>query len=226
MSPDTIRIARFAAPVTVLGPGVRVAVWVQGCTIGCHGCASVDTWSSDAGTSADIEVLAADLARTAAEVGATGLTVTGGEPFQQPDEVTRLIDATRRRWDRGAEMDALVFTGYAAAAARRRAPRLWAVADAVIAGPYRRDRPSPHPVLGSANQTIETNTALGATRMARVAPARPAIQVAVDDGAVSLIGLPDPGDLDRLRAKLAARGIRLPEVSWDAESPDGGRARP
>lgn len=217
---ETLRISRVAAPVTVLGPGVRVALWVQGCTIGCRGCASVDTWSTDGGSNAEIGTLAAELARIAAEVGATGLTVTGGEPFQQPDETAQLIEAARATWPVGEAMDALVFTGYAAAAARRRAPGLWAVADTVIAGPYRRDRPSPHPLLGSANQTIETNTALGEARMATVARARPSLQLAVVEGAVSLVGLPDPGDLDRLRDKLATRGIHLPTVSWDAATPD------
>ncbi|MCA1696856.1 MAG: radical SAM protein, partial [Actinobacteria bacterium] len=37
-------------PVTTLGYGTRAGVWVQGCTIGCHGCASRDTWAVTEGT--------------------------------------------------------------------------------------------------------------------------------------------------------------------------------
>jgi hypothetical protein len=40
------------------------------------------------------------------------------------------------------------------------------------------------------------------------------MQVAVQDGAVSLVGLPDPGDLARLRAELERQGVRFRAVSW------------
>lgn len=211
----TIRVNRLAAPVTVLGPGTRVAVWVQGCTIRCAGCASVDTWDATAGATWEVDALADTILAEAASVDATGLTITGGEPFQQPDAVAALISRLRAGWPLTSQPDVLVFTGYAAAAARRRAPALWDSADVIIAGPYRRDRPSDNPLLGSANQTIVTPTALGRERLATIAPGRPRLQVSADDGALSLIGLPDPGDLARLRALLAARGIDLGGVSWD-----------
>ncbi len=35
-------------PVTVLGPGRRIGIWLQGCSIGCAGCISQDTWEADA----------------------------------------------------------------------------------------------------------------------------------------------------------------------------------
>lgn len=210
-----LRVSRLAAPITVLGPGARVALWVQGCTIGCVGCASVDTWDAEGGASWSVDELAGEIVDAAGAAGATGLTVTGGEPFQQPDAVAELIRLVRRRW-RTVAPDVLVFTGYAAAAARRRSPALWDAADIVVAGPYRRDRPSDHPLLGSANQTVEVVTELGAERMSDVPSiGRPRLQVSAADGALALTGLPDPGDLDRLRAALAARGITLGGVSWD-----------
>ena len=43
---DDVAIAlnRLHWPVTVLGPGRRVGIWMQGCSIGCRGCVSRDTW--------------------------------------------------------------------------------------------------------------------------------------------------------------------------------------
>lgn len=211
----TIRVNRLVAPVTVLGPGTRVAIWVQGCTIGCAGCASVDTWDMTAGATWEIDSFADRIVAEATAVDATGLTITGGEPFQQPEAVAALVGRVRERWSSTRALDVLVFTGYAAAAARRRGPMLWGLADIIVAGPYRRDRPSDHPLLGSANQTIEVSTVLGLERLGSIGPGRPRLQVSAADGMLSLIGLPDPGDLGRLRAALAARGIDFGAVSWD-----------
>lgn len=215
---ETLRVNRLAGPITVLGPGTRVALWVQGCTIGCAGCASVDTWDAAGGAPWLLDPLADEVVRLAAATDAAGVTVTGGEPFQQPDLVAGLISRVRERWAGSIAPDVLVFTGYASSAARRRSPMLWNAADIVIAGPYRRDRPSDHPLLGSANQTIETLTELGRQRLAEMAVGRPRLQLSADDGELSLVGMPDPGDLDRLRAALAARGIHLGDVSWDERS--------
>ena len=44
-------------PVTTLGPGVRAGIWTQGCTIGCRGCASRDTWEPDPSRLIDVEQL-------------------------------------------------------------------------------------------------------------------------------------------------------------------------
>lgn len=210
---DALQLNRILWPVTTLGPGVRVGLWVQGCTIGCRGCASTDTWADDGGTSVAVTDVADQVTAAALASGATGLTVTGGEPFQQADAVAALIDSVRSRWPGGEPMDALVFTGYTAPAARRISPALWRVADIMVAGPYRRDRPSGHPLIASSNQTVEVLTALGGERQETLSVGR-RMQVAVEGDVVSLVGLPQPGDLDRLRIALEGRGIRLGSVSW------------
>src|SRR3546814_9784731 len=44
-----IAVSRLHFPVTALGPGRRIGLWLQGCSIRCPGCISVDTWAHDAG---------------------------------------------------------------------------------------------------------------------------------------------------------------------------------
>ncbi len=76
-----VALSRVHYPVTTLGPGRRLAVWFQGCSIRCPGCVSMDTWAP--GRRRD--------GRAVLEPGrppsrnADGLTVTGGEPFDQPE---------------------------------------------------------------------------------------------------------------------------------------------
>jgi anaerobic ribonucleoside-triphosphate reductase activating protein len=208
-----IRINRIISPVTTLGPGVRVGLWVQGCTIGCAGCASTDTWTSDGGTWLSVDAVTEQVKSAALAAGATGISITGGEPFQQADVVAELIGSVRARWHNPEPMDTVVFTGYAAGAARRISPALWQAADLIVAGPYRRDRPCAHPLLSSGNQTLEVLSPLGSQRLEAMRSGR-RMQVAVQDGAVSLVGLPDPGDLARLRAELERQGVRFRAVSW------------
>ena len=35
-------------PVSVLGHGKRIGIWLQGCSIRCHSCCSLDTWEFEA----------------------------------------------------------------------------------------------------------------------------------------------------------------------------------
>ena len=39
-----ISLSRVHFPVTTLGPGQRLGLWFQGCSIRCAGCISADTW--------------------------------------------------------------------------------------------------------------------------------------------------------------------------------------
>jgi anaerobic ribonucleoside-triphosphate reductase activating protein len=42
---DRIGLNRVHFPVTALGPGRRIGIWLQGCLIRCPGCMSLDTWA-------------------------------------------------------------------------------------------------------------------------------------------------------------------------------------
>ncbi|WP_461325238.1 4Fe-4S cluster-binding domain-containing protein [Bradyrhizobium diazoefficiens] len=44
-----ISVSRIHFPVTTLGPGRRLGIWFQGCSIRCPGCISMDTWMEGAG---------------------------------------------------------------------------------------------------------------------------------------------------------------------------------
>lgn len=215
-----LQVNRVAHPVTVLGPGRRLGLWVQGCRLHCPGCGSIDTWDPHGGLPVDTVTFATDLADLVTEHQLTGLTITGGEPTEQADAladvVTRLHGALHARPSSGdrPEFDVLVFSGLATRAAARRAPALWAVADAAVCGPYRPDRPSADPLIASANQELVKLTPLGRSRYADLGAGGPSLQAHVGDGEITLVGLPKPGDLTRLEAALRARGVSMEGRSW------------
>lgn len=212
-----LQLSRVAHPVTVLGPGRRLGLWVQGCSIHCAGCASIDTWDPAGGHRADTEPLAAEIADLIVEARLSGLTITGGEPTEQSDALADLVVRVQRSLDeRGVRpVDVLVFTGRTARAAAQSAPALWGVADAAVCGPYRADRPSDEPLTSSSNQRLVTLTPLGRSRFPSEAPlAGRGLQTHVADGEITLIGLPNPGDLPRLEEALRRRGITMEGRSW------------
>jgi anaerobic ribonucleoside-triphosphate reductase activating protein len=204
-------LSRVHYPVTSLGYGVRAGVWFQGCSIGCIGCISRDTWP-EAALDQQVpiqEVL--DWLNRLPEVD--GLTVSGGEPFEQPNALLALVEGFRGLGGRD-DRDILVYSGRTAPWLQRHHQDLWTRPDAVIAGPYRIGRPAAW-LRGSDNQTIHTHTPLGSRRYAPPERHREnEIQVAIADGEVWMIGIPDPGDLERITDGMHRRGILLSETSW------------
>ena len=215
-----VAINRLHWPVTVLGPGHRVGIWFQGCTIECPGCVSRDTWPAPGGddyTSVDDLVARIDSFVTdGPDAGVDGVTVTGGEPFEQAEALEDLLRALREwlDWRGTASADLLVYTGYDEETARRLGAGAFALADAVIAGPFRVAEPGAR-WWGSGNQRlIARNGSIAERYQTALATAPAEVQVAVEDGQVFIIGIPPRRTLAEVESRLAGSGIRLGGVSW------------
>ena len=228
MSAPTLRISRSHFPVTVLGPGKRLGVWVQGCPLACRGCMSRDTWAADGGVEIGVGELAGRW-REAIENGATGLTVSGGEPLAQPGPLLAFLQAADRvRTGFPGEYDILVFTGFELDEldeAQRRAVRY---ADVLVTGRYEAGQPTDLVWRGSANQRMLLRTELGRRRFAAHEEERatdPALQMRVDESGVWIIGVPRPGELARLDRGLRDAGLVADRVSWRPAAGSGRAER-
>jgi anaerobic ribonucleoside-triphosphate reductase activating protein len=210
-----ISVSRIHYPVTALGPGKRLGVWFQGCSLACPGCMSRDTWDPTGGTGMTVGELAGVWEQAIAD-GADGLTVSGGEPFDQPSELAAfLAEAAARRG--AADLDLLVYTGYEFADAVTRAPAAPELADALITGRYDVTRPTRLIWRGSGNQVLHLLTPLAQRRYAAYTdytPDHPPIQVAADDERIWLIGVPPPGTLRQFERGLRQREITLEGPTW------------
>ena len=96
---------RILFPVTALGPGNRVAIWVAGCDRKCKGCANPELWIRHPEQIISPEKVAEYINRIA-ERGVDGITLTGGEPFNQAKELLQLIDML------DSDLEILFFSGY------------------------------------------------------------------------------------------------------------------
>lgn len=72
--------------VGVDGPGTRFVVFLAGCPLRCRFCHSPDTWYRRSGTHRTVPELMAEVAKyhRFVTVAGGGVTVSGGEPLQQP----------------------------------------------------------------------------------------------------------------------------------------------
>ena len=78
----------------VNGPGERAVVWFQGCDLRCRGCFNPASHPFDRNRDKLVEDVAE---RVLACQGIEGLTLSGGEPFQQARDLLRLCEYIKLR---------------------------------------------------------------------------------------------------------------------------------
>lgn len=132
------------------GPGQRAVVWTQGCTLGCPGCFNPETHDFISGEGKPVEDIARDLINLA--YGIEGITISGGEPFQQAHALADLLDIIRR----SSSLSIIVFTGYTLDELRGipGAPAALSSIDVLIAGRFEVKNRLAAGLVGSANKTL------------------------------------------------------------------------
>jgi anaerobic ribonucleoside-triphosphate reductase activating protein len=149
-----LEVAARVACTEAEGPRRRFALWVQGCSLACPGCCNPEFFAKGAGETIAVDALARELARARDAHALEGLTVLGGEPFEQPAAVAALCRAAR-----ALGLGVLVFTGFTLAELRGRpdAAELLAAVDTLVDGRFdarRREPADGRRWIGSTNQQI------------------------------------------------------------------------
>ena len=177
----TVRLHAFESATLANGPGRRAVVWFQGCSLRCPGCFNPATHDPLGGYETDTEWVVREIL---AAPGIEGVSISGGEPFQQPEA---LADLTLRL--RHTPLSILVFSGYTLDHIRALAlgPRVLANLDVLIAGPYIQARRVGAGLLGSANQRIHLLTNRYSPRDFASIPTREVI--VHRDGSVTITGI-------------------------------------
>ena len=142
-----LNVNRFIPITEVEGPGIRSCVWFQGCHIRCKGCFAKDLWESNEHLLYTPEELI-DKVPPQSE----GITVLGGEPFEQEEGLSMLLELA---WNKG--LSAIVFTGYTFEYIQTKVSNnitsILSHVDVLIDGPYIESLKSFEiPLIGSTNQ--------------------------------------------------------------------------
>lgn len=140
------------------GPGIRFAVFTQGCPHGCPSCHSPQTHDPEGGYEIAPEELIANLKKSLAENPLlSGVTISGGEPFLHARELKAFA-----REARSNGLSVWIYTGYTLEELFARADgdelALLDEADALVDGRFEAGRRTLEtPFVGSSNQRIIRN---------------------------------------------------------------------
>ena len=89
-----IKIYGIAKNSIVDGPGLRYAIFTQGCLHHCKGCHNPDSWAMDGGVEYDTDDIVEDILK---DPLISGITFSGGDPFYQVDACADIIDKVNAR---------------------------------------------------------------------------------------------------------------------------------
>ncbi len=142
-------IARIIYPIKVLGPGIRIGIWFAGCSHGCKGCSNPELWNADAKYELDCSQVMSLIDSIAETNQVDGITLTGGDPLEQPEALRELLPKLVLITD-----DILLYTGYKYAQIRDKYEDILRFVAVVVDGPYIEHLNYGEALRGSSNQRI------------------------------------------------------------------------
>ncbi len=101
----TIRLHGVAPESIVDGPGLRYAIFTQGCVHNCQGCHNPGSHDIEAGYNKSVQKIFDDIVQNPL---LSGVTFSGGEPFLQTSALCELAHALKKN----SSLSITTYTGY------------------------------------------------------------------------------------------------------------------
>lgn len=151
---ERLQIAQIVPATRAEGPGVRFAIWLQGCPLRCPGCCNPEMLPFSGGQPITLSELLDQIKASRAEHDIEGITLLGGEPFAHAEGAAALAGAVHQ-----LGLSVMVFSGFTIEELRGRQAAsedaLLKATDILVDGAYLRDLPEhSRRWIGSANQRI------------------------------------------------------------------------
>jgi len=144
-----MNIAHIEENCFVYGPGCRFVIWTQGCSIHCDGCWNKEMWSFDTINEISMHKLTEQIENEIESI--EGVTILGGEPFDQFDELKKLVKQIRK-----LDLSIIVYTGYSLnELLKKNYTKIYEFIDILISEKYDNSKRSDNGgLIGSSNQKI------------------------------------------------------------------------
>jgi anaerobic ribonucleoside-triphosphate reductase activating protein len=197
------KLNKIQYPIYNLGPGRRIGIWVQGCTLACEGCVNQTLWNKEKGANAAV----ADIFNWIISVAENfdGITISGGEPFQQYAPLIAFSHLIKQK----TRMNIYCFSGYYLDELNELFPdRLfYRYLDYLVDGRYVAGRHENRNVKGSANQTLyHFADGVPVRQEADFANNKWSVQIN-NAQEIFMAGIPQKNELNYISTQLAKAGI-------------------
>ena len=149
-----LSVAQIVPHTEAEGPGVRFALWFQGCPLRCPGCCNPEMLPFEGGTKMTVADVLRQLDEAVRDHAVEGVTLLGGEPLAHAAGGVVLAREAKARG-----LSVMVFSGFTLEDARDKADpaidELIGLTDILVDGPYVRELPDDQRRwIGSTNQRI------------------------------------------------------------------------
>ncbi|WP_444995027.1 4Fe-4S single cluster domain-containing protein [Aliikangiella sp. IMCC44359] len=201
---DLISLSRIHYPVTTLGPGKRIGIWFQGCSIQCKGCVSLDTWPKNI-DQVQLEMIFQQIEKWLPF--ADGVTISGGEPFDQEDALLKILQWIKSK----KNISILVYSGYSFDGLTQPLKNMQSLIDVLISEPYEWQQSQTKALRGSDNQQMHLLTKLGKQEFSiyEQATTSKKLDSIYHDGELWMTGVIEQNALDELKKHLSLQGHQI-----------------
>ena len=129
----------------LFGPGHRLVLFCQGCSIHCKGCINQHLWEFGVGENISTQ----EIVELCSQI--EGITLHGGEPLDQSDGLLDVVKSLKI-----ANKTIILFTGYKFKELKTTTQRqVWKMSDLVVSGRYERSKRDIYlQFRGSSNQRV------------------------------------------------------------------------
>jgi anaerobic ribonucleoside-triphosphate reductase activating protein len=196
------QLNKIQYPVYNLGPGKRLGIWVQGCDLYCRGCINKSLWDAEKGKSVPVLAVYEMINQLCQDYD--GITITGGEPFNQYPQLMAFSMLIKRK----TNLNILCYTGYCLNELETKFSdkAFYQSIDFLIDGRYKASELTTNSLIGSENQRIYIFSD-GKAIATKMENSEKTWSVKCDDGTIYMAGIPNRKDMDILVKNLSLSDI-------------------
>lgn len=209
MKEQYLYINGFSYPVTNLGPGKRIVLWVEGCSLKCKGCMAISMQEKKESHKKTVRKIFLTIKEASQELD--GITISGGEPFEQAESLYELVQLIRKE----THLDIMVYSGYTIEELKGQgnsANKLLRLIDILIDGRFEERNTNRKLWRGSDNQKfyiLSEKAKIYQQYVDAEYNERRELHLEIADGSFKIIGIPERGFLKDLNRRCKKLGFIL-----------------
>lgn len=188
-------------PLYTLGIGRRIGIWTQGCSIRCNNCISRHSWNFDDKYKRAVSEIIDDVKKILSkDIDVSGLTFSGGEPFDQSDALFLLLKDIRKI----GINDIMVYSGYHFDILEKSYSHILSYIDALVDGNFIKGLNTSHIWKGSDNQKLHILTIDKLLRKKyeeyeKIMSERRELQIIQSGDKIFILGIPKQEDMEVIK---------------------------